>query len=536
MTMMRFAGPAVLLAFLLAHAPGGGRALAQGDDLFSGSTGQGDALRGQGVQYRGAAIYYLNSAKARSIDADTEMRFNQYVYESLKEYNRQCALRVAGAAARDKANLDKIQRRFREAPTDVDIADGNALNVLLVELADPRFAAGPRAVTPLPADAIRRVPLQHASAGGILSVHRLTVGGGWPLTLRYRTLEAPRRGYQEAVAAVLGECREHKLTPESVDAVGAAVKELRSWSEEALKVANPDYQAEGRRFVATLDRSARALVRASYGEDLLGEIDAFRDTTVGELTGLLRRYNLHFGPAEEPAERQLYLTLYPILRAEADALGAGTTISVTRVQAARPPTSPDRPEPNGAAVVPHSWSAVRVEGGEAVPLPGLAGWTSRGGTLACTGGGDEWLRSEKLYRDFRLTLEFRMPAGVNSGVHIHCTDRLAGPGNGMEVQIIDEDDERGRRLPAKARTGAIWNVAGPARRATLASGRWNTMEVTCRGDSTRVAVNGITTAEVDASRRPELSDLPRSGYISLENIRGQGRGVEYRSIRIEELD
>ena len=51
-----------------------------------------------------------------------------------------------------------------------------------------------------------------------------------------------------------------------------------------------------------------------------------------------------------------------------------------------------------------------------------------------------------------------------------------------------------------------------------------------------MAVNGITTAEVDSSRRPELSDLPRSGYISLENIRGKGRGVEYRAIRVEELN
>jgi hypothetical protein len=60
--------------------------------------------------------------------------------------------------------------------------------------------------------------------------------------------------------------------------------------------------------------------------------------------------------------------------------------------------------------------------------------------------------------------------------------------------------------------------------------------VTCRGDLTRVVVNGITTAETDASRRPELINLPRSGYISLENIRGGARGVEYRAIRIEGLD
>jgi 3-keto-disaccharide hydrolase len=129
-----------------------------------------------------------------------------------------------------------------------------------------------------------------------------------------------------------------------------------------------------------------------------------------------------------------------------------------------------------------------------------------------------------------------MLAGVNSGVHLRCTDRMAGPGNDMEVQIVDEVSERGRRLPENARTGAIWGVVGPAKRATLGIGRWNTLEVTCRGDLTRVSVNGITTAESDASRRPEPSGMPRSGFISLENIRGQGRGVEFRAVRVEELD
>jgi hypothetical protein len=127
-------------------------------------------------------------------------------------------------------------------------------------------------------------------------------------------------------------------------------------------------------------------------------------------------------------------------------------------------------------------------------------------------------------------------AGGNSGVHVRCADRMAGPGNGMEVQIVDEDSERGRVPPSKARTGSIWNVVGTAKRATRGFGQWNMLEVTCRGDLTRVVVNGITTAEVDASRRPELRRLPRAGYISLENIGGGGRGVEYRAIRVEELD
>jgi len=92
-----------------------GRARAQGDVLFPGSTVEGDVLRGLGVAYRGAAVLHLNAAKARSIDADTAMRFNEYVYRSYQEYLRQRALRIAGKAAGRKASLEEIERACRRA-------------------------------------------------------------------------------------------------------------------------------------------------------------------------------------------------------------------------------------------------------------------------------------------------------------------------------------------------------------------------------------------------------------------------------------
>jgi hypothetical protein len=347
------------------------------------------------------------------------------------------------------------------------------------------------------------------------------VGDAWPVALRYQALEGSRRAYRQAVARLLEQCRSHQLTPEAVEAVAAAARELGSRAEAVIPQSSPAYRQVARQFTGSLERSARALTQTTYVEDLLGELDGFRGATIGELVDLMRRYNLHFGPTEAPEERGLYQALYPLLVEQRKAL-VGQSVG--------------REERPSSSVARLSWSAVRVEGGKAAPLPGLAGWTSRDGKLTCTGGGDEWLQSEKLYGDFRLTLEFRVSAGGNGGVHLRCADRPAGRGYGMEVQIVDEDDAHGRGLPAKSRTGAIWGVVGPAKRATLGIGRWNTLEVTCRGNSTRVAVNGITTAEVDASRLPELSDLPRSGYISLENIRGKGRGVAYRAIHVEELD
>ena len=106
----------------------------------------------------------------------------------------------------------------------------------------------------------------------------------------------------------------------------------------------------------------------------------------------------------------------------------------------------------------------------------------------------------------------------------------------MEAQNIDEGDERDRGLPAKCQTGSIWSIVGPAKRSTEGIGRWNTLKITCRGDLPRVVLNAITAAEADASRRPELIDQPRSGYINLKNIGRKGRGVEFRAVRVEGLD
>jgi hypothetical protein len=302
-----------------------GKARAQGDVLFPGSTVQGDILRGEGVKYRGEAVLYLNAAKARSIDADTRMRFDQYVYNSLQEYNRQRILHMAGKAANRNANLADILRRLRENPSESDLTGGDALNVLLGDLSDPRISPSSwrAAKVDLPADTIQKVPFQYASAGGVISMRRLKASASWPVSLRYEALEFYRASYLEAVDTLLTQCRQKKLTPEAVEAVGKAVRDLRAKAAATIAANNRDYQFESRRYLDELERSARMLTRTSFIEDLLGEIGDYRGATVGELLDFMRRYNFHFGPADDPDERQLYVTIYPLLRQQLADLGVG---------------------------------------------------------------------------------------------------------------------------------------------------------------------------------------------------------------------
>ncbi len=309
-----------------------GRARAQGDVLFPGSTAQGDILRGEGVMYKGAAVLHLNAAKARSIDADTRMRFNEYVYNSYREHLRLRSARIARSAASRNASQAEIQRRLREAPTESDVAGGDALNVALVDLADPRIQASAweASKVPLPNGASRTIPFQYASVGGTLAMRRLDVGDAWPVALRYKSLEELRRAYRQAVATLLEQCREHRLTPEAVEAVGAAARALGVKADATIPQSSGEYRQVASQFTASLERSARALTRTAYVEDLLGELDGFRGETVADLLDLMRRYNLHFGPAESPEERGMYQTLYPLLRQQRKLLGIKEDIAERR--------------------------------------------------------------------------------------------------------------------------------------------------------------------------------------------------------------
>ena len=319
----------------------GGAALAQGDVLFPGSTVQGEAARGEGVAYKGAAVLYLNAAKARSIDADIQMRFNEYVYRSYQEHLRQRAQKLAGTAAKRSVNLAEVQKRLREAPTESDIASGDALNVLVAELANPAIplANWDRARTELPDGAAATAPFQYASSGGVLSLRRLKVGDSWPVALRYRALEPQRLAYERASSALLDLCRHHALTPEAVEAVGLAARDLKSKAAGAIPASSAEYRKAALRTADLLEGAARALTRSDYVEDLLAELDGFRGAAVADLIDLMRRYNLHFAPADSPEERGLYQALYPLLTRQLAALGATPQSSPDMAVASKPAKS-----------------------------------------------------------------------------------------------------------------------------------------------------------------------------------------------------
>jgi hypothetical protein len=125
-----------------------------------------------------------------------------------------------------------------------------------------------------------------------------------------------------------------------------------------------------------------------------------------------------------------------------------------------------------------------------------------------------YLTSDRSYRNFVLSLEFRCGNDTNSGVFVR-SPKEAG---GYEVQIW-------RQQPAGYNTGSIVGTAKTARDFSIKPNEWNHFQITADGDHIVVVLNGETTLDTRDSRFPE-------GNIRLQY---QMFPIAFRNIKIREL-
>ena len=150
--------------------------------------------------------------------------------------------------------------------------------------------------------------------------------------------------------------------------------------------------------------------------------------------------------------------------------------------------------------------------------------------------GHSWLSTAKMYGDFTLRLEWRVPENGNSGVFIHVPDLKPGEQpyvQGIEIQVLDDaGPEYKGKLQTWQYAGSIYGAVAAENSGYKGKGEWNSFEITCRGSSIEVVMNGNKVATADAEKIATLKTRPRRGYIGLQN---HGTPVEYRKIELKEL-
>jgi 3-keto-disaccharide hydrolase len=168
----------------------------------------------------------------------------------------------------------------------------------------------------------------------------------------------------------------------------------------------------------------------------------------------------------------------------------------------------------------------------------LSGWTIYGtekwyvedGLLVCESGPDKaygYLGTEKEYKDFELTLEFKQGADGNSGVFFRSSiegTKIAG----WQVEVA----------PPGSNTGGIYESYGrgwliqpdPKLDKHLKFGKWNKMKVRVVGDKVETFLNGHEMITLDDEKIGKAT-----GKIALQIHSGGGIKVQWKNLNIQEL-
>jgi hypothetical protein len=162
---------------------------------------------------------------------------------------------------------------------------------------------------------------------------------------------------------------------------------------------------------------------------------------------------------------------------------------------------------------------------------GDANWRIEDGS-AVADKGNGFLVSKATYGDFQLRAEFWIDDVANSGIFIRCTDpEKVGSKTAYEVNIWDA------RPVQEYGTGAIVDVA-KVNPMPKAGGKWNVYEITAKGSTFTVTLNGQKT--VDGAQDAKF----KSGHISLQHGLGlkDDKGVasdkgtvKFRKVEIKAL-
>ena len=164
-------------------------------------------------------------------------------------------------------------------------------------------------------------------------------------------------------------------------------------------------------------------------------------------------------------------------------------------------------------------------------------WSVKDGLLVCTGKPNGFLRTEKSYKQYRFTVEWRFTKTGNTGVVVHMTPPDAIWPKSIECQGMHKSQgdfylwsgataKEGVALKDK-KTGAVrgYRIGRVAPDAEKAPGEWNTFTTVCDKDTVTILVNGT-----EVNKATGLN--PSEGFIGLQV---EGGAFEVKRCTLEPL-
>ena len=128
------------------------------------------------------------------------------------------------------------------------------------------------------------------------------------------------------------------------------------------------------------------------------------------------------------------------------------------------------------------------------------------------------LRTEQVFGDSRLTIEFNVPPGGNSGIYVR---------GAYEAQVVDRDS----RMQGLQGVGAIFSRVKPTKNAGKPGSEWQTYEITIVDRHATVVLNGEKVIDnqpvIGNTNGAFQADVTRPGPLHLQ---GDHTSVRYRKI------
>lgn len=279
------------------------------------STVGGGIARGLGALAEGAGDLRVETAQAEAIRVRTWMALNDYMYRSNQLRRQQYLERQAAEEALDERRRREMERKELYDPSEADIINGNALNAILHQFANPDVPGS--MLDNLGGDLtiagkeVETIPFKFAQRGVIMSLDRLAGRDGWPASLSGPAFEQVRARYEEILTSYRESPEDEFIPSDRLSEGIAALQEMRDLAEKNLD--GPRYVL-AERFLRNQLGMLR-LANEPQIEELLAEAAGFENVPLPNLISFMALYNLEFGPAETPEQQALYSrTLYPGMR------------------------------------------------------------------------------------------------------------------------------------------------------------------------------------------------------------------------------
>jgi hypothetical protein len=177
----------------------------------------------------------------------------------------------------------------------------------------------------------------------------------------------------------------------------------------------------------------------------------------------------------------------------------------------------------------------------------LEGWAGpvdqyevKDGAIVCKPGKGGTIYTKDEYSDFMARVEFKLPPGGNNGLAI----RYPGEGDtayvGMcELQVLDTEDPRYKTLDPRQAHGSAYGMAAAERGYLRPVGQWNFEEVTVKGSTIKVELNGTVILDTDLSKVHDyMADHPHPGKDRTSGhfgFAGHTDPVAFRHVEIKPL-